>query len=389
MEGFVVIRLILSIVVAIIAYSNGRNPIGWFCFGFLISPLVAGIVLFFVGSVDEDIRDLENKTDSLQSQINYHQKRNDYRSTQIENKIEILENSGIRTTSLTFNQPQNLLGSTKPDDINEKYKTLKKVMDLDDEWVDLNCPIRLCCGQIRKDISSNKSYIILDFLNVSDKVIDGVKIYLLYSKDLNIKSDNETYFLQYIKAGRLQHFGIDYPIEIENISEDQQVFIQIEKILFNDGSVWIPTDSQLFQSELNERELEVLRKKEGEDVLRLAKLEEDNWYCVCGRKNGIEDEKCKLCSRWKDYVLEKYLSLEEHLMVDVKKYIEAIQSYESINEIKEAIQELDHQGKLTDESLKKIDEILSRYEYVKNIYGSSKNDLSTAKKNVLEILKNI
>lgn len=389
MEGFVVIKLILSIVVAIIAHRNGRNPIGWFCFGFFISPLVAGIVLFFVGSVDEDIRNLENKTDSLQSQINYHQKRNYYRSTQMENKIEILENSGVRTTSLTFNQPQNLLGGAKPEDINEKYKTLKKVMGLDDEWVDLNCPIRLCCGQIRKDISSNKSYIILDFLNVSEKVIDGVKIYLLYSNDLNIKSDNETYFLQYIKASRLQHFGIDHPIEIENISEDQQVFIQIEKILFNDGSVWIPTDSQLFQSELNERELEVLRKDEGEDVLRLAKLEEDNWYCVCGRKNGIEDGKCKLCGRWKDYVLEKYLYIEEHLIVDVKKYIEAIQSYESINEIKEVIRELDHQGKLTDEISKKIDEILSRYEYVKNVYGSSKNDLTTAKKDVLEILKNI
>lgn len=390
MGGIILLRIILSIVVAIIADSKGRSAIGWFCFGFFISPLVAGIVIFIVGSADDDISDFQNKTESLQRQVNYNQKRNDYRSAQIENKIETLENTVHGVTAVGVNQNIKLLGlSTASTLIDEKYKDWKKIKDLKEEWVDLNCPIRLCCGEIREDIINNKSYVVLDYLNVGERIIYGVKIKLEYSKEGNIVNDDEKFFFQYINAVRLQHFGMYEPIEIRELSQGENVSVQIEKILFSDGTVWLPTETQMYKIEIKEKELKLLRKIEGEDVLRLAKLEEENWYCVCGRKNKLEDEKCQLCSRWKDYILDKYLSIEQYQVVGLDKYIEDIEHHENIDDIENSILELKALEKLEGSIIEDIQKIIERYRYMQRVYGVSSNDLNFVRQKILEILKEI
>lgn len=390
MTGLIVIHLILSMIVGKIAQDCGKSGVVWFFFAFFASPIVAGVVLFIMGRIDDGMIGLEKKIGFLQDQISDIQRMNDYKNTQIKEKIEAPDNPLYGPASRVINENRSLTATTDSSRlIEEKYMVWEKIMDLKMEAIDLNCPIRLSYGQIRRDRENNKNFMILDFFNVGERVVDGVKIKLKHSKNSDTEFEDEIFFYQYVKASRLQHFGINDPIEIRKTLDEKHISVKIDKILFADGTTWMSTGSSLYTSEIDDRQLKVLREIEGEDVLRLAKLEEENWYCVCGKNNIYKDEKCQLCSRWKDYVLDKYLYIEKDLVVNIDKYINAIEGYENIEDIKNTIKEMNEEGILEEKIVEEIHEDLNKYHHIQRVYGASKNDLDIARKKVLKILKNI
>ena len=89
MEGFI-IWFGLAAVIGYFANKKGRNPVGWGLLSVVITPFFAAIALAIASdlSINEKIKDVENKTDNLKKEMDYSQKYNDLRSHKMEKKLD-------------------------------------------------------------------------------------------------------------------------------------------------------------------------------------------------------------------------------------------------------------------------------------------------------------
>lgn len=87
-----ILWIILAIVVGVCASNRGRSGFLWGLLSFIISPVIAGIILAISKDLSVDSRsyDVERKVDNIKTEVDFNQKFNDHRSEQMEKRIDRL-----------------------------------------------------------------------------------------------------------------------------------------------------------------------------------------------------------------------------------------------------------------------------------------------------------
>jgi RNA polymerase subunit RPABC4/transcription elongation factor Spt4 len=84
--------ILFSVGIGFFANSKGRNPVGWAVLSFIISPIIAGIILAMSKDLNAEkkIEEIDRKTDNIKMEMNYNQKFNDYRADHMSGQIKSL-----------------------------------------------------------------------------------------------------------------------------------------------------------------------------------------------------------------------------------------------------------------------------------------------------------
>lgn len=84
------------------------------------------------------------------------------------------------------------------------------------------------------------------------------------------------------------------------------VDLMIEKVWFDDASVWRKGNAPLTRYESNAlpkgRALDELRFVAGQDAVGYPQTQEEVWVCVCGRANALDSQRCCRCERRREAV---------------------------------------------------------------------------------------
>lgn len=101
----IIIWLLFCVGVGYYANTKGRNPVGWGALAFLISPLIAGIILALSKDLNTEkkIEEVNNKTDNLKTEMNFNQKFNDYRAEHMAAQIKSLDSSSKDQSKIITN----------------------------------------------------------------------------------------------------------------------------------------------------------------------------------------------------------------------------------------------------------------------------------------------
>ena len=92
---------------------------------------------------------------------------------------------------------------------------------------------------------------------------------------------------------------------------------------------------------IDENDLEILKKVAGEDSMCVPAKLTMNWRCVCGYFNGDESEFCYNCSREKNQVFADYKSIDYIREKIEKEILLQIDSVETELEVENVIEELE------------------------------------------------
>jgi hypothetical protein len=113
-------------------------------------------------------------------------------------------------------------------------------------------------------------------------------------------------------------FGDETRFLLKNLETTRQAIIIIEKVLFEDKSVWTKGENKLYKNvdiELisDSDELNSLRSDIGNDAVCYAKELGEAWLCICGRQNLNTQSACQRCKREKEKVFSRKISRESIL----------------------------------------------------------------------------
>lgn len=226
------------------------------------------------------------------------------------------------------------------------------------EWL-VYCPIKVEKGQLVLDNSKNDVLLQIKMLNLSFKNLKSVYI------DVNILDDNGEIFcikedIAYLGLNikPKSYFGEKTPIYL-NSTKYLNVKIIINKVIFNDDSIWInreksigvllPEQKPILKSDKLYDQIQ--REFKGTNGLYLFYYEKysNYWRCSCGTANPTEYKKCLYCN-----IDEHWL--EVHLNTDylMKKDQEHNKIQESIKKEKEESLRKKQEDELKEKAIKKF-----------------------------------
>lgn len=79
----------------------------------------------------------------------------------------------------------------------------------------------------------------------------------------------------------------------------QKAYVTVKKVILNssDKVVEVDVTNQIRNVQMNSADLEMLKKKEGVDVVRDLETLEDKWICYCGAENHLDTVQCYRCNK--------------------------------------------------------------------------------------------
>ncbi len=174
--------------------------------------------------------------------------------------------------------------------------------------INSNCPVDALSMTIRFSLESNGYAARLDFLNLSEQTIIGIKGQLLfrYLSPFGMPADSNeatSFLIQNRPAisGEIYSSGFSLPLNNIQLNQKTEAQLLIENILFADESVWTNHNNRgLFCFYFNtgrSREIQDIRLIAGADAVGYASTQEDHWMCVCGTINRDKQGLCKHCLR--------------------------------------------------------------------------------------------
>jgi tetratricopeptide (TPR) repeat protein len=201
------------------------------------------------------------------------------------------------------------------------------------------CPLELKKYSLGRNVDSN-IYTKFVIINNSNTFVHAFKIKI---ECYNSLSDQIDYNLEPFIA---TYQDLNYPGRSEFISsewiclvnrpETRRIRAIFEKVLFQNGSMWIEKSSRINEipstNILDPKSLNDLRLITGKNALVYACEEHEYWICVCGKTNNDNLEICKRCGREKrmvlalltyDKVLDQILMRKNEIERAVKRRSEA------------------------------------------------------------------
>jgi len=198
--------------------------------------------------------------------------------------------------------------------------------------IQVNCPIEVKKYSLAYSKEPQDIYSEISFINVSKTVIKAFRIHIECFDSLEESVDSHLLplrvtFQDISILGRSEYVTPDW-IRLTDRQRTRRIRIKIEKILYQDGSIWqddlsdfqIVPFSSLPDSILTANLVEIA----GDDAIVFASDNADNaefWTCVCGKANEIGYELCKRCGREKNKVLS-FLTQDQVLQLIKNRQVE-------------------------------------------------------------------
>lgn len=167
--------------------------------------------------------------------------------------------------------------------------------------------VAVIAGALLKDNKTPKIVAQLKFLNLQEKNIKAVTVYLSDFKDIagNHLEGEQIYQYLDLSVTRDEFFGQKVPIVLSNPSI-RSFSAKVTEVIYEDNSSLELKNSfwEAFPVTLSAKQ--ILKKEElislyfsqyGQDALYLFHREKDLWQCVCGEWNGKEEQFCYKCHR--------------------------------------------------------------------------------------------
>lgn len=188
--------------------------------------------------------------------------------------------------------------------------------------INSHCPVDALCMTVRFSLERYGYEGRLDFINLSDKIVTGIKCRLQFkSRGLSGSADNSLPAADCLVQSRPavpgEIFSSDYTLPLNGIrlAGKCEIHALVENVLFSDDSVWTNhSDRGLFifyYDPEKSREISDLRLVAGDDAVSYSAAIENHWICVCGTINRIESAVCKHCRRGQEITLAQFSNREE------------------------------------------------------------------------------
>lgn len=189
----------------------------------------------------------------------------------------------------------------------------KKVYAITPDTIEIGAPLSLIEIAIIKDTIDNEVLLRNVVVNNSnDSVIAFAINYSVKSVFGELITDTESvqnYVYQDIEIKPGEIFGNKISISLP--SEARQVFVEIEKVVFNDGNIWVSNRDNIVTTQ-PQRELKAsddfLNTLDNNSIIpRYYYVENEScWQCTCGQPNIITTTECYKCARLKQDVKQLY-----------------------------------------------------------------------------------
>lgn len=187
-----------------------------------------------------------------------------------------------------------------------------------------NCPVDAVSMTVRFSLDRHGYEGRLDFINLSDKMITGIKCRIHFKsltlpglQDNNSNAAPADCLVQNRPAVPGEIFSSDYtlPLNGVHLSGKSEIHVVVDNVLFSDDSVWTNhSDRGLFvfyYDAEKSREVHDLRLIAGDDAVSYAASIENHWICVCGTINRTESVVCKHCHRSQENTLAQFSDRNE------------------------------------------------------------------------------
>ena len=162
--------------------------------------------------------------------------------------------------------------------------------------IDLTCPAELWRSVLpQKDAPVCE----LTMYNLSDKLIVSIEVTLTLLDSAREELARVLYRAHDLRGLPEKPFTVSVPVE--EASSPAAAEVVVEKIWFDDNSVWrrgkLPMSEYTSNALPNGRALENLRFIAGKDAVGYPEEQSGLWMCVCGRPNQSGSRICIRCSR--------------------------------------------------------------------------------------------
>ncbi len=171
--------------------------------------------------------------------------------------------------------------------------------------IDLTCPIELWQYQL-----PTKDYPACVFLmyNLSSKKVVSIQVTLISYNDENEQVSRLVERVQDLSGEPQQSFEVI--IGVDPAISDFEMELVVEKVWFDDGTIWRRNNHQLTEYTPNMlpngRQLEMLRFVAGADAVGFPDDQGPVWLCVCGRANAAHEQICRRCLRDKTMMFAQF-----------------------------------------------------------------------------------
>ena len=171
--------------------------------------------------------------------------------------------------------------------------------------VDLSCPIELYDYQLP---TAEQPYCALVFFNLCHQMVRSVQVSLTLLDGEGNALLRRVERVMGLNAPGKEWFEAN--VEVEDEGWVQRIDLVIEKVWFDDATVWRIGEGKYHKYEPNllspGRLLEHLQRAAGPDAACFPSDQGAIWVCVCGRPNLSSEPECRRCGRDKQQVFTKY-----------------------------------------------------------------------------------
>ncbi|MCL2811949.1 MAG: hypothetical protein FWD25_08705 [Clostridia bacterium] len=171
--------------------------------------------------------------------------------------------------------------------------------------IDISCPIELYDYKLP---SEEQPYYSLVFFNLSSQMVRSVQVSLTL-----LDAEGNALFRRVERVMGLEAAGKNWfeaNVAVENEDWLQRIDLGIEKVWFDDATVWRIGEGKYHNYEPNllapGRLLEHLKRAAGPDAAGFPSDQGTIWVCVCGRPNLATEAECRRCGRDKQQVFAQY-----------------------------------------------------------------------------------
>lgn len=170
---------------------------------------------------------------------------------------------------------------------------------------DLTCPVEITDVSIDK--SGENIICILDFLNLSDRIIQSIQMNIICFSENEERLGGRLVRSSVEGAPNAEFSGRFVP---EHAGDTARIEAAVEKIWYRDGIVWRREERNVREYEPNilpaGSELDRLKRVAGSDARGYPRMDDKVWLCVCGRANSNSSDICMRCGRQRTFVLNHY-----------------------------------------------------------------------------------
>jgi TolA-binding protein len=242
-----------------------------------------------------------------------------------------------------------------PNIVDELQKTLSKVKTNQNQYFDLDAPVRLVESTIYLNQETDKNQLELCIRNVSDDKIKSITVDVTaLNEKMREVASVKGYEIKKLNASPKALFGTGKFIDLDT-DKAHDVRVTISKVEFKDSKEWVKPENAvetfvLTPTEKHENEILLGAIKENLDIISTYEYDEksDYWMCSCGAPNKADATECILCSAKK----KDFEKLQD------KDYIkEIVENYKDKEIVSRAKENSRYAKKAQKSALKKIDEL--------------------------------